>query len=413
MTADEGSPTDECHARIGLSRLVEPDDRAAVELVAAAGPGALWAAALRGTAAVERLVEASAVRRPPRLLRRIAAEPPSTAEVERDVTSAVALGARVVCPGDPDWPTPLDLLEPARPLCLWVRGAIELELATVRAVAVVGSRAATSYGTYVAGELGYGLAQQGWTVVSGGAYGIDGAAHRGALAADGLTIAVLACGIDIAYPRGHATLLERIAEQGVLVTEWPPGSSPYPHRFLSRNRLIAGLTTGTVVVEAAARSGARSTANCAAELGRQLMAVPGPVTSAMSVGCHEMLREGATCVRSAADVIEALAPMGEHLTEPQRGPDEPRDHLPPAQRRTLEAVPVHRARPAVGISREAGIPLDEVRRALGTLEVTGFVERHEGGYRLSAAERARRRRARRGRSSGGPSNGPGGEPPGG
>jgi DNA processing protein len=400
----DGLTNRERTARVGLSRLVEPDDPASMWLAAAAGASALWDAVLAGPAAVADLAAAT-VRlhdeEPPggvgaaALIRRIRAAGPSVADVERDLAAAAAVGARLLCPGDAEWPPVLDSLGDQRPLCLWVRGATELDLATARAVAVVGSRAATSYGTYVAGELSYGLAQHGWTVVSGGAYGIDGAAHRGALAGDGVTVAVLACGVDVVYPRGHAGLFARIAERGLLVTEWPPGSSPLPHRFLSRNRLIAGLSAGTVVVEAAARSGARRTANRAADYGRQLMAVPGPVTSAMSVGCHELLREGATCVRSAADVVELLAPMGEHLTEVSRAPDDPRDVLSPVQRRTLESVPVQRARAAAAIAREGALGVDDVRRALATLEMAGFVERYQGGFRLSASERARRRAARR------------------
>ena len=153
-----------------------------------------------------------------------------------------------------------------------------------RSVAIVGSRASTAYGEHVAGELGHQLAERGWTVVSGGAFGIDAAAHRGALAAEAPTVAVLACGVDRPYPAAHGALLHRIAETGLLVSEWPPGAAPHRHRFLVRNRLIAALTRGTVVVEAAARSGAQATARRARKLGRQVLVVPGPVTSAMSVG---------------------------------------------------------------------------------------------------------------------------------
>src|SRR5262249_45616384 len=150
---------------------------------------------------------------------------------------------------------------------------------------------ATSYGLQLAAELAYGLADSGWTVISGGAYGIDAAAHRGALAAHGRTVVVLACGIDTVYPLGHAGLFERISERGLMLTEWPPGAVAFRTRFLVRNRLIAALSRGTVVVEAAARSGARSTARRARELDRVLMACPGPATSAMSLGCHTEIRE--------------------------------------------------------------------------------------------------------------------------
>ena len=230
-----------------------------------------------------------------------------------DLRRAERCGARLVTPEDDEWPAlPLHALvlataaepedpkhqsartvAPVPPLALWVRGPGRLDELADRSVAIVGSRASTAYGEHVAGEFGYQLAERGWTVVSGGAYGIDAAAHRGALAAEGPTIAVLACGVDRPYPAGNGALLHRIAESGLVVSEWPPGAAPHQHRFLVRNRLIAGLTRGTVVVEAAARSGAVATANRARKLGKQVMVVPGPVTSAMSVGCHELLREQA------------------------------------------------------------------------------------------------------------------------
>src|SRR5690349_24006519 len=176
---------------------------------------------------------------------------------------------------------------------------------------MVGSRAATSYGGHVAGEIAADLGERGWAVVSGGAYGIDAAAHRGALAAEGVTIAVLACGVDYPYPAGHADLFAAICAQGLVVSEWAPGSRPARTRFLTRNRVIAALACGTVIVEAGERSGALNTARHAANLGKPLMAVPGPVTSAQSAGCHRIIRDwGASCVTRAADVIELLSPLG-------------------------------------------------------------------------------------------------------
>ena len=163
----------------------------------------------------------------------------------------------------------------------------------------------------MAGEIAADLAEQGWVIISGGAYGIDAAAHRGALAARAATIAVLACGLDQPYPAGHAGLFADIAGDGLVVSEWPPGRRPARLRFLVRNRTIAAMTCGTVIVEAGERSGALNTARHAAELGRPLMAVPGPVTSAQSAGCHRIIREwGATCVTCAADIIELLSPLG-------------------------------------------------------------------------------------------------------
>ncbi len=300
-------------ARVALGRLVEPGHRELGVLVRALGPaealerirGGAVSDGLR-TAARSRLADGDPLER--------AAE---------DLERCERLGGRLVTPEDDEWPAALDQLteistsdEPNvyPPLCLWVRGSHRLSTVCERAVAIVGARAATPYGAHVAGELGYGLGDRDWTVISGGAYGIDGAAHRGALTADGVTIGVLACGVDTAYPVGHAKLFERIGEVGLLISEWPPGATPQRHRFLVRNRVIAALGSGTVVVEAASRSGARMTARRSHELGRVVMAVPGPITSAMSVGPHELVRDfGARLVISSAQVIEECGVMGEAL----------------------------------------------------------------------------------------------------
>jgi DNA processing protein len=319
-----------------------------------------------------------------------------------DLATCDRLGGRLVTPEDAEWPAPLDTLtgistgdEPNvyPPLCLWVRGPHRLDVACRRAVAIVGARAATAYGNHVAGELGYGLADRGWTVISGGAYGIDAAAHRGALAASGPTVAVLACGVDTAYPVGHTNLFDRIADEGLLISEWPPGADPQRHRFLVRNRVIAALGTGTVVVEAAARSGARMTARRAVELGRVVMAVPGPVTSAMSVGPHELVRQfGARLVASSMHVIEEVGRLGEGLDE--RGPTAAgtlrlrRDELEPRAARVLDSVPMRRAASVERIAAGAGLPVTDVRRTLPTLVLLGLAEASAGGYRLSAAARA-------------------------
>jgi DNA processing protein len=221
-------------------------------------------------------------------------------------------GIRLVCPGDSEWPTQLDTLGVARPYALWLRGEADLRYCCLQSVSIVGARASSAYGEHVGTEMAAALAERGWTVVSGGAYGIDGCAHRGALAADGVTIAVLACGVDHAYPPGHHDLLTSIAAQGVLVSEWPPGRTPNKLRFLIRNRVIGALTRGTVVVEAGLRSGALNTARHALDLRRPVMAVPGPVTSEVSAGCHKIIREwGAVCVTDAHDVIDLLTPLHE------------------------------------------------------------------------------------------------------
>ncbi len=252
-------------------------------------------------------------------------------------------------------------------------------------MAVVGSRASTAYGEHVAGEFGYQLAERGWTVVSGGAFGIDAAAHRGALAADGPTVAVLACGVDRPYPAANGALLHRIAESGLVVSEWPPGAAPHQHRFLVRNRLIAGLTRGTVVVEAAARSGATATANRAQKLGKQVMVVPGPVTSAMSVGCHELLRDQestARLVASAAHVLEVVGRLGEDLADPPERPAGPRDGLSDVAVRVLDACPVRSGVSPERLATIAGCDVLDVLKVLPALELAELVQWTGTGWRL-------------------------------
>lgn len=292
-------------------------------------------------------------------------------------------GLRLTVPGDTEWPTQLDDLGDARPLLLWVRGSIDLRYACLSSVSVVGSRAATGYGAHVGTELGAGLAERGFTVVSGGAYGIDSRAHGGALAAGGLTIAVLASGLSYAYPRGHHELFAAIAASGALVSECPPDRAPTRPGFLVRNRIIAALSRGTVVVEAALRSGALSTARHARELHRPLMAVPGPVTSEQSAGCHELIREwAAMCVTGVRDIVEHVSPLGTvPLAGPRLGPALPRDHLDPTTSAVLEAVPARGGRGPAGIAVLAGVDLDTALRCLGLLAAAGFVQRTEQGWR--------------------------------
>ncbi|WP_245930467.1 DNA-processing protein DprA [Allonocardiopsis opalescens] len=297
--------------------------------------------------------------------------------------AAEAIGARLVCPGDPEWPTQLDDLGAARPYALWTRGGGDLRFAALRSVAVVGARAATAYGAHVAAELCHGLGERGWTTVSGGAYGIDGAAHRGALAADRPTVVVLACGVDVPYPCGHSSLFQRIAADGVILSEWPPGTVPSRHAFLIRNRVIAALSRGTVVVEAKTRSGALNTARHARELGRAVMAVPGPVTGEMSAGCHLLLREWqAGCVTGAADVLDQVGLIGEDMAPPPDATVLPRDRLDPTSAAILDAVPARGAAGPATIAVTAGHDLDTTLRCLGLLAAGGFVERAPTGWRL-------------------------------
>lgn len=318
-----------------------------------------------------------------------------TADPEAVLEKAAKLGIRFVTPGDPEWPPGLDDLAHAPPLHerggvpvgLWVRGPMDLAEATANAVAVVGSRSATTYGASVAGDLGAGVAQEGYTVVSGAAAGIDQAAHRGALAVRGPTVAVLACGADRAYPEAHRNLLDYIADTGAVVSESPPGWAPTRIRFLSRNRIIAALSRGAVVVEAAVRSGALNTASWSFGLGRPVMGVPGPVTSAPSQGVHQLIRHrDAVLVTSAEEVLEVVGPIGTlALSEPRAEPSA-RDRLTHTDRQVLDAVPVARGARLSSIALTAGLATERTATALRTLRHVGLVEHFDGRWRVVRAE---------------------------
>ncbi len=269
------------------------------------------------------------------------------------------------------------------PLALWVIGQARLDDVAQRAVAIVGTRASTAYGEHVAADLTAGLVERDVAVVSGGAYGIDGAAHRATLGIDGLTVAVLAGGIDIPYPSGHAGLLRRIERDGLVVSEYPPGVRPARHRFLTRNRLVAALSGATVVVEAGARSGAANTAAWARALGRPVCAVPGPVTSAASVGCHALLRDGDTAlVTRAADIVELIGRIGELAPDEQR-PESLLDGLGEAEQRVYDALPARGRRTADQIAVASGLPPTQVLGPLSMLEVCGLITRADGYWTLS------------------------------
>ncbi len=379
-------------ARAWLTRAVEPGSVDLWRLVEDVGP----------VEAVRRLRAGTAGER----LRALVGARRDQDESLADLRRAQRCGARLVVPEDEEWPAlalqPLawraaqEPDEPGErtrrtealvpPVGLWLRGAPRLDAFTARAVALVGSRASSAYGEHVAAELAFRLAERGWTVVSGGAYGIDGAAHRAALAAGGPTLAVLANGVDRPYPAGHDALFARIAEAGLLISEWPPGTAPYGHRFLVRNRLVAALSLGVVVVEAAARSGALATARRALGLGRQVMAVPGPVTSAMSVGCHELLREtetGAFLVTGAAQVIEAVGRIGADLSDRAPRREDARDGLSDLAVRVLDACPVRTGVPPERLARVAGCEVLQVLRVLPELEIAGLVQWTGAGWRVA------------------------------
>ncbi len=367
-------------ARVALNRLAEPGDPRLAGVVAELG-----AVVVRDHLLAERDLSGLCTD----VALRLAAVQP-----ERDLERASQRGIRFVVPGDQEWPVRFDELAAVAPvqarggppLGLWVRGPLRLD-ALDSSVAVVGSRSATTYGTQVAGDLAAEVARAGVPVVSGAAFGIDQAAHRGALGAEGTTVAVLACGVDRVYPVAHRALIDHLAETSAVLAETPPGCAPTKLRFLSRNRLIAALTRGTVVVEAALRSGALNTANWASRLNRTLMGVPGPVTSAPSQGVHELLRSGAaSLVTGGADVLELIGQAGDHLVDARRGPDRPRDRLSHREQQVLDAVPVLRPAPTDAIARTSGIGLVEVRSTLDRLSARSLVELRPDGWRLAAGD---------------------------
>ncbi|MGW0611820.1 DNA-processing protein DprA [Streptomyces sp. NPDC002788] len=372
MSAVE-EPDDELLGRVFLTRVIEPGDEA----------GGRWVREFGVAEVARRLGEGGAAlpgvsgKRWTGLVARA-----GVARPRRDLEVAREAGVRFVCPGDAEWPGQLDDLGDARPLGLWVRGRASLRMWALKSVAVVGARACTEYGAHMAATLAAGLAEQGWVVVSGGAYGVDGAAHRGALGAGGATVAVLACGVDRPYPRGHTQLIGRIAEQGLVIGELPPGEHPTPSRFILRNRVIAALTRGTVVVEAAHRSGSLVTGRAAQRLGRHTMGVPGPATSGLSAGVHELLRGEAALVTDAADVVELVGDIGQ-LAPERRGPVLPRDLLEPGSRQVLAALPARRAAGPDEIARRAQTAPDDAIARLYELRALGYVERHGDGWKLT------------------------------
>lgn len=406
-------------ARAYLSRVGEPADLALWALVERRGPVEAAAAVRRGEVglATDSAVQARRER----------------ISVDDDLDSAQRHGIRLLIPEDPEWPhfglaglhraaaravaTGVSTQAPP-PLALWVRGSSDTAALGARAVSIVGARAATDYGMHVAAELAYDLAGAGFAVVSGGAFGIDAGAHRAALAAGGATILVSAGGLDRPYPAAHGALYEQAARSGLLISESPPGSAPFRRRFLSRNRLIAAFGSGTVVVEAGRRSGSLNTAAYARHLGRPLMAVPGPVTSALSVGCHDLLRrdptydgEPARLVTCAADVLAEIGPLravehrdgldavasgGDAAARLDAGEQSPLqaelDRLAPREGAVYDALRPRAWATEDELSVRSGVTVAAMRQSLAELEVRGLAESGPLGYRLArAAARASRR----------------------
>ncbi len=373
-------------ARVALMRAADAGDALMGRLVDASGPVEAVSQIRRGLLASEVRDGLEGGRSSTSDLRRrldgwrarlLAADP------ARDLATGRQLGARLISPGEVEWPTQLDDLRDNRPLGLWVHGSADLRYSCLRSISVVGARAATAYGTHVAAAFGAELSDAGWTVVSGGAYGIDGAAHRGALAGQAPTVVVLACGTDFCYPSAHQDLFAAVRDQGVVISECPPGVHPTRSRFLVRNRLIAALSRGTLVVEAALRSGALNTVNHALALRRHVGAVPGPITSEASHGCHHLLRQGkAQCVTSGEEAIDLVGVIGDDLARQRRGPVVPRDTLSSETRCVLDAIPARGGAGPATIAVAAGIPLESVLSCLGNLAAAGYIQRTPKGWRI-------------------------------
>lgn len=360
---------DEALARVSWSVLTEPGDGVAGALIAERGAVTSLGLAIGGGAAASSEVSERALAEG-RARWMVRADARSVLDAIR---AAAEVGARLLLPGDDLWPRSLDDLGVHAPTVLWVRGDPALLTAPSR-VAIVGARAASGYGEMLAGDFAGELAATGTVVVSGGAYGIDGAAHRAALGVSGKTVAFLAGGVDRAYPQGHQQLLRRIVETGAVVSEVPCGTAPTKWRFLSRNRLIAALGDATVVVEAGWRSGSLNTAGHAAALGRPLGAVPGPATSASSAGCHRLLREyDARCVTTTAEIRELWGDAAPGTTVGGA--------TDPDRSRVLDALSSRSARPVLELSRRSGLAPERIGALLGLLELDGIVTLVESGWR--------------------------------
>ena len=411
-------------ARAALTRLMEPSDLPGLALVQVLGPQdalSLIQSSDSSNAQVEQRVtevlNEAGTERWTGLAEVLTRWRPRLADVapERDLATLERLHGQLLVPEDPSWPMALEDLQLGAPLALWCRGNHALIPEQEKCIAVVGSRDNTSYGANVSMEIASSLVQRDFTVISGGAYGIDAHAHRGALSsslgmlgaptqsagqtiggrargqgyagddfADGAppTIAVMAGGVDRFYPSGNEDLLRTIAERGLVIAEVPPGTNPTRYRFLQRNRLIAALCSVTVVVEARWRSGALNTAHHAESLSRLVGAVPGSVYSANSAGCHRLLKEGsAVCVTDAADIAELAGGMGQHLTfEPEVVPAL-HDGLGTSDLLLLDALPLRTATSIEKLCVVAGLSAATVLAGLGRLEALGLAERFAGGWK--------------------------------
>ncbi|MDR2897081.1 MAG: DNA-processing protein DprA [Propionibacteriaceae bacterium] len=359
--------TEERLARMGLMALREAGDLSLVKAVADFGVVDLWRHLCSGRSQVALAAVAQDI------------------SLESIIAQTAAIGASFLIPGDPDWPDHLAALSWSQPvnqvggapLGLWVLGDARL-LRRAPVVAMVGARAATTYGERVASSLAEDLVQRGCVIASGGAYGVDAACHRGALAAGGVTIAVMAGGLANLYPSGNRRLLERIGQNGVLISEHPPASPPYRSRFLVRNRLIAALADVTVVVEAGHRSGAQNTVSWALSLHRPVAAVPGPVSSAMSSTPHRLIRDQAAVLVTSAEEIIELCP--EISSKPRVAES---NELAAEERAVIRQLSTHAGRGVDTLSSCTGLPPLVVLAAVERLGQAGLArESADGLWRL-------------------------------
>ena len=379
--ASGADDTDDLFARAAWSSIAEPGDRLAGVLVASLGAASSLRALVDRVSAsdLEPMLSEAGVddgltselgkaleRWLPRLNETL---------VTASLTQAARYGVHLLTPSMAEWPVGLNDLGAHAPIALWVRGSLSAMQALEHSIALVGARAATGYGEHVTMESSAGLVDRGYAIVSGAAYGIDGMAHRAALASRGTTVAFLAGGVDRFYPSGHDALLNRIVETGAVASEVPCGVPPTKWRFLQRNRLIAAASQATVVLEAGWRSGSLNTAGHAGSLGRPLGAVPGPVTSAASAGCHRLIREySAVCVTNADEMAE-LAPLEPAALQQARISEHHSE-----ESRLRDSLSARSPRDATDLATRAGLSVVSVQALLGALELDGSVKENERGW---------------------------------
>lgn len=377
---------EERFARATWTGIAEPGDRTAGFVIAALGASRALVPVVERWSVEKFLAELDGGIGEPELKQAIDRWQPrlSSGNALIALRQAARFGARLRIPSEEGWPEGLADLELHGPLALWTRGTEEAYRSLGRSMALVGARAATGYGEHVTMEASAGLVDRGYSIVSGAAYGIDGMAHRAALASHGETIAFLAGGVDRFYPSGHDALLTRIVESGVVISELPCGSSPTKWRFLQRNRLIAAASLATIVLEAGWRSGSLNTAGHASQAGRPVGAVPGPVTSAASAGCHRLIREyNAVCVTNPDEMAE-LAPLP--------GPEKPvatAVHADAESTRLLDALSTRSPRSATDVAARAGLSNQATQAILARLLLDDRVRESERGWLKTAPPKDR------------------------